>query len=46
MYGSVIIRGTYEVLHRMDGLQDYVLCSIIPSDALVVPDGYAYIGEV
>lgn len=46
MYGSVIIRGTYEVLHRVNGSQDYVLCSIIPSDALVVPDGYAYIGEV
>lgn len=46
MYGSVIINGTYEVLHRVNGSQDYVLCSIIQSNTLIVPDGYTYIGGI
>ena len=38
--------GTYEVLCRINGSSDYVLCSIILSTAFIAPDEYICIGEI
>ena len=45
MYG-LVINGTYEVLCRVNGSSDYVLCSIILSTAFIAPDEYICIGEL
>lgn len=37
---------TYEVLCRVNGSSDYVLCDILLSTAFIAPDGYICIGEL